>query len=245
MWNPEEVALNPYDRVSKVPAELLAETFDWQSWSDALAQVTEQDKQWLDDLRKIEGLGYLQKALSEQEHEDLRTFYQEMREKMKDMNIRMVLPQDLYPSIDRKLSDMVIGIGHCEIDTDLASIEERAAAFMAQAQLWDDRVLGAEEEYVEVCSDPELAQITHQIAQERLEEAKRVIVLGSGPRVVGSLTGAILASLQSKHGGTYFDVETYAVDTVNTKKDQPFLDYHQSKLRKGKGHHKFKKGKKK
>lgn len=157
------------------------------------------------------------KPLTEEQKAEMGNLMNCLKEMMKDMDIKFVMP-------------------------DLSSLEERAAAFAASAQLWDDRVLGADEEYVEVCSDPEVEQIARQISQERLEEAKRVIVLGSGPSAVGSLTGAILASLQSKHGGTYFDIEH-----IPAPVDRPptFLDYEHTKLHKGKGHNKFKKKKKK
>lgn len=239
MWNPEEVLLKNED--VKAPAEFLADTFDWQVWSDAISRVTEADKEWLDELRKIEGLGYLHKELSRQEHEELREFYQNLREKMKESNINFVLPGGHYDLIDRELSDMVIGIGHCEIESDLSRLEER---FAADAQKWDDRLFGADEEFVEVCSDPEVLAAARQITQEREKQKKDLIVLGAGPRAVGTLTGAILASIQRKHGGTYFDMETFGVDTIKTDKPHNF-DYNQGKLRKGKGHHKFKKGKKK
>ena len=83
-----------------------------------------------------------------------------------------------------------------------------------------------------------------EITQEREKQKKDLIVLGAGPRAVGTLTGAIIASLQKEFGGTYFDMETVGVDTIKTDKPSNF-DYNQGKLRKGKGHHKFKKGKKK
>ena len=127
---------------------------------------------------------------------------------------------------------------------DFSSLEQRAAEFVADAELWDNRLLGADEEFVEVCSDPEVLSAAREITQEREKQKKDLIVLGAGPRAVGTLTGAIIASLQKEFGGTYFDMDTIGVDTIKTDKPSNF-DYNQGKLRKGKGHHKFKKGKKK
>lgn len=157
------------------------------------------------------------KPLTEEQKSEMENLTQRLREMSKEMNVKFVMP-------------------------DLSRLEERAAAFAADAQLWDDRILGAEEEYVEVCSDPELARIAHQLAQDRLEAAKRVVVLGSGPGAVGSLTGAILSAIQSKHGGTIFHIEHIPAPV---DRSPTFLDYEHSKLRKGKGHHKFKKRNKK
>ena len=90
---------------------------------------------------------------------------------------------------------------------DFSALEQRAAEFVADAELWDNRLLGADEEFVEVCSDAEVFSAAREITQEREKQKKDLIVLGAGPRAVGTLTGAIIASLQKEFGGTYFDME--------------------------------------
>ncbi|QGZ16372.1 hypothetical protein Hena1_02220 [Erwinia phage Hena1] len=160
-------------------------------------------------------------APTEEEKAQMTKVWAELREQFKDTDLKIVLP-----------------------DVDFSSLEERAAAFAADSLLWDDRVLGAEEEYVEVCSDPELLALVRQSAQERSKEKKDVVVLGAGPGLAGGFIGA-LTSFATMERRMLADNIVH-IDLAEEKMMKPsFLDERSSKLRKGRGHNKFKKGKKK
>ncbi|QEQ94839.1 hypothetical protein pEaSNUABM56_00039 [Erwinia phage pEa_SNUABM_56] len=153
-----------------------------------------------------------------EEKERLSQLFDEMKEKLKDVDFKVVLPK-----------------------ADYNPIEKRARDFLESSQLWDDRILGADEEYVEVCSDPEVLKLGRQLDQERLEEEKKVVVLGCGPKRVGGAVGVLMAFAQNR--ATLFDNDFFAVE--EEKLPMFDKDYSQVKLRKGRGHNKLKKGKRK
>lgn len=163
---------------------------------------------------------------------------------------------------------------------DFSALEQRDAEFVADSELWDNRLLGADEDHVKVCSDRELVQIINsiisvlpenqksitvysgadaakyqrehssiptsrslarQLTQGSLEENKKVVVLGAGPKRVGGAVGVLMALAQSR--AVLFDTETWAVE--EEKLPMFDKDYNQVKLRKGRGHNKLNKGKRK
>lgn len=159
---------------------------------------------------------------------------------------------------------------------DFSALEQRDAEFVADSELWDNRLLGADEDHVKVCSDRELVQIINSIisvlpenqksitvysgadaakyqrenssiptsrslarrlTQESLEENKKVVVLGAGPKRAGGAVGVLMAFAQNRAA------EHWAVE--EEKLPMFDKDYNQVKLRKGRGHNKLKKGKRK
>lgn len=148
------------------------------------------------------------------------------------------------------------------IEYDMSHIEQRAQEFFESSQLWDDRILGAEEEFTEICADPDAYRATRDLARDRDEtkdeELRRIalelrqvikergndiIVLGGGGRRVGTLTGAIVQSIVSSYA-QFFVADAETLPAKDIFDNQP-VHYKQDRIRKGKGHHKFKKGKKK
>lgn len=167
-------------------------------------------------------------APTEEEKAQMSKVWAELREQFKDTDLKIVLP-----------------------DVDFSSLEERAAAFAADSLLWDDRVLGADEEYVKVVSDPDTFRAALELAHEReiteIKSGGNPIVLGCGARRVGGFVGALgaLTSFSSIERRMLAD-NIVQIDLAEDKMMKPsFLDERSSKLRKGGGHNKFKKRKKK
>lgn len=168
------------------------------------------------------------------------------------------LTQDLASALD---SGEKVGV--IMLESDMSPIERRARDFIESSQLWDDRVLGADEEFVEVCCDPDVYRAMEGLRNDRAEEEeeklRRVarelrqvvmdtevdfIVLGAGPSRVGGAVGA-LTSFAAMERAMLADQIISIDDSESYQMKPSFLDERGSKLRKGAGHHKFKKGKKK
>lgn len=92
------------------------------------------------------GLYPMHMMQTEEDKQRLIKLQEELKEICKDVDFKVVLPKADYNPIV------------CARD------------FIESSQFWDERILGAEEEYVGVCSDPELLGLVRQLAQGRSKE---------------------------------------------------------------------------
>jgi len=159
--------------------------------------------------------------LSEAEREALNKLNIEIVDLMKKHNIKVVFPTGLEPL-------------KSQLEADFTGIEESARKFMEDAQLWDDRIYGADEEFVET-ADVKLPR--NLFAREETDGGKKIVVLGAGHgKICSTLTAALLAGVTTLYNDTW---------SPNHVERALFSDYNQTRLRKGKGHNRYKKGKKK
>lgn len=187
------------------------------------------ETQWREDEIRLDTEAFnlwprsLTKDLSEVEKEALRKLNDRVVDLMEKHGIKVVLP-----------------------DADFTGIEDHARKFMEDAQLWDDRVYGADEEFVEVAVLPDWATTplggeskrpNNLFSREESDGGKKIVVLGAGHgKICSSLSAALLAGATTLYSDTW---------SPNHVERALFSDYDQTRLRKGKGHNRYKKGKKK